>query len=275
MIRDRNFAEKFLQHLNYYRFSGYCLAFEGNRHEFLSGTTFEQVKAAYDFDVALRDLLTEALEVIEVDVRSCLAYILGEMYGAFGHTDTKHFRRGFRHLEWKDKLDKESIRSNELFVVHFKNAYAEFPNLPVWMATEIMSFGSLSIMFQGLLDNCQSAISRCYGMQKSDFGSTLHHLCYVRNLCAHHSRTWDREWSISPRLPRGRYWGDPYVIAPNRLFVTLLLIYRLLKCMPAIEAFTKEWHKRVNVLMRTPPLVTDPQARMGMTPTWYQHPLWL
>jgi len=60
-------ATDFLRHVSYYRFSGYCLAFEVSRHTFRPGVTFEQVQAAYEFDLALRDVVTEALEVVEVD----------------------------------------------------------------------------------------------------------------------------------------------------------------------------------------------------------------
>ena len=81
VIDDRKAAEAMLWHLNYYRFSGYCLAFETNRHQFREGTKFGQVIAAYQFDVSLRDLLTEALEVIEVDVRASVAHCFGEKGG--------------------------------------------------------------------------------------------------------------------------------------------------------------------------------------------------
>ena len=56
--------------VNYYRLSGYCLAFEQQRRTFLPGVTFDDVAGQYAFDVVLRDLLTEALEVIEIDVRA-------------------------------------------------------------------------------------------------------------------------------------------------------------------------------------------------------------
>ena len=61
VVSDLRKAEQFLSHLNYYRFNGYCLAFESQRHTFVAGTTFEQIVDAYQFDLSLRDLVTEAL----------------------------------------------------------------------------------------------------------------------------------------------------------------------------------------------------------------------
>lgn len=48
IVADLAAAERFLSHLNYYRFSGYCLAFETQRHRFADGATFEQIVAAYE-----------------------------------------------------------------------------------------------------------------------------------------------------------------------------------------------------------------------------------
>ena len=119
-VADPQAAEQFLSHLNYYRFSGYCLAFELQRHNFNGGTTFEDVVSAYQFDLTLRDLLTEALEVVEVDLRAAIAYEFGQRSGAFGHTTPANFYGQFNHTDWLDGLRKEAGRSSELFVQHFQ-----------------------------------------------------------------------------------------------------------------------------------------------------------
>jgi hypothetical protein len=49
VVADSVVATTFFRHVNYHRFSGYCLAFEQARHQFRTGVTFEQVRAAYDF----------------------------------------------------------------------------------------------------------------------------------------------------------------------------------------------------------------------------------
>ena len=127
IVSDLRKAEQFLSHLNYYRFSGYCLAFESQRHTFVTGTTFEQIVDAYQFDLGLRDLVTEALEIIEVDLRAAIAYFFGQRYGAFGHTVATNFYVGFGHTDWLLRLQEEAHRSSELFVTHFQRAYIEFP----------------------------------------------------------------------------------------------------------------------------------------------------
>lgn len=274
VIGNRQSAEKFLWHLNYYRFSGYCLAFEDSRHAFRVRTKFEDVVAAYRFDVALRDLLTEALEVIEVDSRSVMAYLFGSNCGAFGHIDPTNFKPSFNHTDWNERVREETDRSSELFVEHFKNNYAGFPNLPCWIATEVMSFGTVSKMYGGLKDALQNPIASRYNMQKGDFESALHHLSYVRNVCAHHSRLWDRVWAITPRVPKAQQWQPPLVPDRSRVFVTILMIYRVLKRCSAIDHFATDWRRRINELMKNKPPIENALTRMGMPTEWYKHPYW-
>jgi abortive infection bacteriophage resistance protein len=273
-IGDVRAAAEFLRHVNYYRFSGFCLAFESSRHQFQDGVTFEQIQAAYYFDLALRDVITEALEVAELDFRAAIAYHLGCEYGAFGHTVPGNFFTQFIHADWLDKLRKEAQRSSELFVDHFKATYREFPDLPVWAITEIMSFGSLSRMCRGMKKRDQKAIASQYGLQPHDWLSWMHHLTYVRNLCAHHCRLWDRVWSIKPKLPRGQVWKPPHLASNNRLFATLLILNVLIGRCSTITAFPAQWRSRVEALIDQSPAVPNTAQLMGLTATWKTHPLW-
>ena len=149
-IADPEIAQAFLSHVNYYRFSGYCLAFEKNRHTFLAGTTFYDIKMAYEFDSRLRDIINEALEVIEIDIRTCLVHHLAQRHGAFGHINPNNFFERFEHDDWMEHVRDEVDRSSELFIEHFRETYAEYPDLPIWMLVEILSFGTLTRMYRGM-----------------------------------------------------------------------------------------------------------------------------
>ncbi|MDZ4818449.1 MAG: Abi family protein [Planctomycetota bacterium] len=270
-VNDRSAAEAFLAHVNYYRISGYCLAFETNRHVYPKGVTFEQIRQAYDFDRDLRDLVTEALEVMEVDFRAAIAYHFGKAYGAFGHLDSNNFFARFDHDEWLDKLRIEANRSSELFVTHFQRNYQEFPDLPVWIASEIMSFGCLSHMYRGMNKNDQRQIARRYRFQPHTLVKVLHHFVYIRNLCAHHSRLWDRVWSIKPELPFGPAWK---AINNGRMFATVLLLYEMMRQAPSVAPFDAAWKARLFQRLDSLPAVSDPLATMGLTSHWQMHPVW-
>lgn len=278
-VNDRNDAESFLRHVNYYRFAGYCLAFEQPRHSFPNGMTFEQVKFAYQFDVQLRDLFTEALELIEIDLCTSVAHSFGRKYGAFGHTLATNFHNRFdfntTHPTWLSKLHDETTRSRELFVKHFRYKYTEYPNLPIWAATEVMSFGGLSRMVAALHKHDRQAIALEYDVSAKVLSSATHHFAYVRNLCAHHSRLWDRVWSIKPELPRNPDWSPPNVLTNERLYSTLLLMRKLLLRSNQIRPDADAWRDRINSLLSSPPAAPNAAALMGLTNNWTQHPVWV
>ena len=276
VVGDEAAARDFLRHLNYYRFSGYGLAFEAQRHAFRPGTTFEAIQNSYYFDRALRDLVTESLEVIELDLRSAVAHDYGQAHGAFGHTAAANFFRTFDHVEWLDKLHEETERSNEVFVAHFKSTYSQFPDLPIWAAMEIISFGALSKMFSFMLKVDQKTIAARYNLQPATLASWIHHLVYTRNLCAHHARIWDRKWAIMPDLPPGNMWQPPALPGNARLFATLLVQSKLLLHCKAEKTFAHEWKQRVEALVDGQmPNVPDALARMGMPADWKRHPQWI
>jgi abortive infection bacteriophage resistance protein len=274
IVADAAAAEAFLAHVNYYRFSGYCLAFEQQRHQFHPGVTFEQVRAAYDFDLALRGLVTEALEIIEVDFRANIAFHFGQKHGAFGHVDPMNFFARFSHLDWLAHVRDEVSRSSEAFVQRFRKAYAEYPDVPVWMLMEVISFGTLARMYRGMVRGDQRTISLRYGLQSGDLATIILHLVYIRNLCAHHSRLWDRVWSIKPQLPRGKAWQPPVVPDNERLFATLLLLFHLLKRCPAIGARPVTWGECLHALFANPPSAPNALNKMGVPVGWDQHPIW-
>mgnify|MGYP001067855754 CR=1 FL=1 len=274
IIHNDEAAIDFLRHLNYYRFTGYGLAFEQSRHNFIAGTTFEQLRQAYEFDRALRDLVYESMEVVELDIRTSVAYTFGETYGAFGHTDPANFFKHFKHRKWYSGLKFETERSNERFVEHFKNTYDNYPDLPIWVVTEIMSFGTLSRMIEGMSKSDVKRVAARYKFQPLHFISCLHHLVYVRNICAHHARLWDREWSIKPILPPGNAWSPPLLPGNDRLFASLLLQNRIMRACKAESSFTRGWRTRIVAHIENAPDCPDALGKMGFTKDWKQHPLW-
>jgi len=282
-------AEQFLAHVNYYRFAGYCLAFElpGSRHKFAPGTTFAQLQASYGFDFALRDQVSEALEVIEIDLRTTVAHHFGQKYLAFGHVDPAHFHRRpsgrgkdprptFQHAEWLTHARDEVQRSKEQFVDHFRRTYSEAVNhdLPIWVLSEVMSFGCVSKMIAGMRSDDQKVIGSRYGLQNQTLCSWVQHLSITRNICAHHGRLWDRLWTTRAQLPAGNTWRPPHLVNNERITMTLLVLYQMLKRIPAMIDWAARWQVRLRQLSAKLP-TTPLTPRLGFTDAWFANPIWL
>ncbi len=190
----------------------------------------------------------------------------------FGNTNKK----GMTHASWLGKLHSEAKHSKELFTQHFKNKYNEFPNLPVWTVTETMTFGSIAHMIRGMRKQDRQAIALEYQITAQELFALTLHLNYVRNLCAHHSRLWDRKWSIKPTLPENPSWKNDNRVSNDRLFSTLLLMWTLLQRSDSLKQDSVQWKERIKTRLRNSPQKTfhGPTDIMGLTKNWESHPAW-
>lgn len=77
-------AERYLEHIGYYRLSAYMyplLQMPKEEHRYNPNSSFDQVMMLYRFDKKLRLLLFNEIEKIEVAVRSAIVNIGSEMTG--------------------------------------------------------------------------------------------------------------------------------------------------------------------------------------------------
>lgn len=270
-IADDQQALHWLAHVNYYRMRAYWLPFESDRktHRFFPGTDMQVVIDLYVFDRELRLLVLDAIERLEVSIRAHWAYQMAHAHGPHGHLDSALARNTVFWQKNLDQLQKEVQRSEEPFIQHFGQAYAE-PLAPVWVCCEVMSLGLLSRWY-GNLKSAQTRrlIAGSYGLDEAVLESWLHHLTYLRNICAHHSRLWNRELTIVPMLPRSK----PAVLrgqmqpANRRIYNALLM----LKYLMDVIAPGHRWHARLKNLIASHSVNT---AAMGFPADWVERTIW-
>ena len=85
---NRNVALSYLQNISYYHLSAYYLPFK-HSEDFKSNIRFEDIISLYTFDRKLRLFVLDAIEPIEIALRSQVIYHLSHTYGAFGYMDAK------------------------------------------------------------------------------------------------------------------------------------------------------------------------------------------
>lgn len=275
-ISDVPRAERYLQRVGYYRLMGYLYPQrEPNSDNFRAGSTFEDAVSLYEFDRGLRDLVMEAIGHIEVATRTMVTYHFSHAFGPFGHLDSIHFAfTPSQHDDWLARVCKEVERSRETFIRHYEHKYTNpaFPKVPIWMATEIMSLGSLSRFYSALRGTEQKSIARDVGIAPPVLHSWLHVTSVARNVVAHHGRLWNKELGVSAVRPRSAGWSDTEAPFPTgRAFFLLLLLRRLLAITTADET---DWRDRANAHLKQY-LTTDARINsFGAVTDWETHRLW-
>ena len=272
ILEDEVRALHLLQNISYYRLSGYWypLLSDKQRHTLKPGSTFEAAYNIYKFDSELRKLIIAELEKIEVAVRTQTAYILSTQYHAHWFEDSSLFSNPVRHTKVLAKIEEEYNRSDEEFITAFKAKYSDhFP--PSWMTMEIASFGTLSILYGNLQPGrAKRSIAAYFGLPDTVFASWLHCIVYVRNICAHHSRLWNKILSIRPlmpRSPRNTFIALPASGTQQTYFVLSMIIY-LLNTVNPNHSFISRFKELLN---RYPSI--DVRA-MGFPINWENEKLW-
>jgi len=271
-VADEPFALHCLEHHNYYRLSAYrfVLTEPENPDQFLPGITFEQIWGLYCFDRQLRLLVMEAVKRLEISARSHWAYVLAHKRGPQSYEDPANFHDVQRHTKALAALDNELARSHEVFVNHFQTKYA-MQRPPIWAVCEVMSFGLLSRFYENSkrISDCKK-IARAFDFYPETLKSLLEHAAYVRNLCAHHSRLWNRRFTITLALPQhpARIAESLHPAEDRRIYNTLVVLAHVVD---VVEP-ENHWAHRLLALLRAQTFsVTE---HMGFPSDWESRPMW-
>jgi abortive infection bacteriophage resistance protein len=275
-IGDQDRAAHYLRHISYYRLRAYWLPFEidaaqNGDHAFCTGASFDQAIELYVFDRLLRLHVMDAIERIEVSIRAVWAHHMAMTYGPHGFINAEHYHRADFHARSLTGLMDEVGRSRDTFIEHYRSKYSEPDVPPIWMAAEVMSLGQLSKWLSNLKRRSdRKAIATHYGLDEIILGSLAHHLAHVRNICAHHARLWNKQFTVTMKLPR-----EPKTLsevmnhnAQRRLYNTLATIAYLIERI----APGSDWRRNLVTLIGEHPLA-DPKA-MGFPKDWETMDAW-
>lgn len=288
-VHDEQKALSYLQEISYYRLSAYFLPYQKTKDTFNPGITFDQIIDTYSFDRELRLLVFDCVERIEIAIRTQV------IYGMAMHYNDSHWQDnpGLFIVPYYNSIGKlvdpfndlqaliskaKTARTPEVFIQHYTHTYSTPANPPSWMCLELVTIGELSHLFTGLRHkNDQKRIADFFQLHPTVFSSWLHAMTYVRNLCAHHSRLWNRDLAIEPtRLlkPAGRWISPPFENNKRMFYFICLLRYLLLRANPGnhlqqkLEAlFAKFQHIPVQFM-------GIPSDGKGNLLHWKNEPLW-
>lgn len=280
-IPDRDKARHYLNYIGYYRLSGYFLTFQQSTsgtvpHFFKKDITFKDVLDCYIFDRELRLLVMDAIERIEVAFRACISNTMSESHGPHWFMNSTHFIPRFKHAELLDRIRRETFHSSvtsarnhprrESFIHHYYETYSHTDLPPSWMVVEVMSLGTLSSIYASLASrDMQKIICQPFGINHLVMESWLHTLTYLRNLCAHHARLWNRQFSIKPTIMKA-YQKQ---LGRNATFYAqAAMLYVLMY----IIADGSQWQRRLAELLDKHPHVFIPA--MGFPEGWKEDPFW-
>lgn len=221
-------------------------------------------------------LIFNAIEKIEVAVRTKIVQIYSESTNnSHWYLDHSLFRFGYENL--MEHLEADVTRSNEDFIKHYKTKYSSPPMPPSWMALEVISFATLSRLYQALtLDDRKKFIAKEFGVPKVEIlENWLHAISNLRNCCAHHSRVWNRRFMVHIKLPYNTRYAfiDKATIndlRDNKLFSHLSCIAYILN----IISPGNEFKTNIKRLLKSDCRLLSLKD-MGFPKNWQSLPVWV
>lgn len=106
-----------------------------------------------------------------------------------------------KHQKWLSLHDEAFDRSKEEFAKHFKTKYSG-ENPPIWIAAEIWDFGAMSFLYAGMRKADQAVVSKVFAVDLHVLETWLRSINVARNICAHHSRFWNKPNAARPAWPK-------------------------------------------------------------------------
>lgn len=285
-IGDSDFAHLHLLHISYYRLKGYWWDMQEDKidHIFKRGFCFEDVIARYLFDKELRLILFDAIETIEIALRTKMIYHLSQHYGGLYYTKKELFVDDTLHRQHQKELMDEFMRSGEIFAKQYKEKYGEWEERKcislkeqpdAWIIFEVATFGTLSKMYKNLEHQLpeKAKIANEFGLNKhNELSSWLEAISYMRNIIAHHSRVWGRTMVKQPmgiENPSGVWIENSSLLTgKKKAFPIMTAMLYLCNAINAGDTYKK---KIVALLQKNPNI---PIYKIGFLDNWRDEPIW-
>lgn len=297
-IEDPERAKKYLKLVGYYRLTGYMyhLQIDDGSHNFKEGVCFSDIINTYQFDKKLRYLFAEYIERIEVAMRAMLTDEYSVKHGFLWYTQKQHYdpptqldpdlkkqleaegkkipRKYIDTHQYIMKCIKENFsNATEPFIAKFKRKYTaeQFP--PSNMAMEILSMGNIAKLYEAL-KSCpeKDAVTKIFGVPNVILASWLIFLTNIRNVCAHHSRLWNRRITADqfakPVKKSSKFNGELPDNFNTTVYGTLSVTLRLLDRINPDNNLLKKFK---NLLAEYPQINI---AYMGFPADWEKNPAW-
>jgi len=290
-IPDPDRARRYLRHIGYYRLSPYTIPFQQGRpdHLFRADTSFDDVLDLYTFDRALRLLVMDALERVEVAIRAALTDHMSTRYNdPHWYTNPDHFEQHDKYANFQQTVqqtcDRQLGRSPDVVdgslvhrsaLEHYLTAYGSPVLPPSWLMVETLTLGQLEGVIRNLRrKGDQSAIAASVGLPAPVLKSWMRTYVRVRNICAHHGRLWNVGLGVYPLIPTSTTvsWLHASESLPERSRQRLYPVLVSLQSVLDSVSPRSSWARRLHELMSGRPQMN--LAGMGMPQGWDDDLFW-
>lgn len=201
---DSETAEDILSKIGYQHASSYFDLFKLPDGSIEPGATMRELHQCVVFDRKLQALMMEYIGLFELQFRAQYSYFMSNERGAFAHRNPKNFKERDRFDGFLKAYGGEFNRQLAKGNPDLRRAQKEYGDAPVWLAVEIMSFGTLSKLYKNTKSKAvRNGVAASFGATADELESWTYALSAVRNTCAHFGRLCGTKLTARPKMVPG------------------------------------------------------------------------
>ena len=261
----------YLNGVGAYRLKGYWhRAQDPVTKRFKAGFEFEDIRQCCELDREIRAATIEAIDRLEVAIRSGIADYLSLHHSPHWFLDPRIFKptanAGMGQMI--AKIEREvSQAKGKAFIAHYFQNHDDPYLPPSWAITECVSFGMWSRTFSILRDPTdKKGIAKRFGVDQADvFQSWIHALAVLRNVAAHHSQLLNTQLGVAPD---GYRKANIAFRQPKSFYAVATVAHFLLRA----TKLPHRWKATLVSIFAAYPRVSP--ADLGFHPGWEHTPGW-
>ncbi|RMV77525.1 hypothetical protein ALP05_00923 [Pseudomonas caricapapayae] len=292
IINDPQRAARKIEQIGYYHLSGYWhsarkykISEEKEKvleEDFRDGTYFDNIFCLYLLDKNLRVEFFNAIERIEIFLRTVIAHEMGRL-SPLCYKEKKYFDKKYLpklegpddkysvwYNDWSKKIESKISDSKEEFI---KDHVSKLKPIPIWVLVELWDFGMLSKFYSMLKTSHQDKICKRFdSIPANVLENWLININTIRNRCAHHGRLFNSNNVRALLMPQKGYFNLLKLNENSRykLYgIVVIVNYFLTKI-----SSSSDWIIRISGIINTLPEIPGlTLASMGFEKESYKFPI--
>jgi abortive infection bacteriophage resistance protein len=167
-------------------------------------------------------------------------------------------------------VDETIKKSSDEALKAFCEKYCKEDGLPIWIIAEFMTFGNMVTFFRLLNGYDKKMLAKSLGFNSVIFESYLANLNYIRNICAHNERLWNRLIAIKVTIPKkeAKWHEKNFPVNERRIYSSLCILKVLLD--KIVEK--SDWKNDLYVLLQEYPTIH--RKSMGIPDGFENSSIW-
>lgn len=204
IIDDEDSFKETLKDCGYYNLiNGYSFIFQNKEDVYLNNASIKDIKALYNFDKNLRNIVYKYAMTFESKFKSIVSYVFSKYHGEnekqylirenFDKDTEKEGKIAKLISDCYNTIQECSNKNSRKFRSYIYHYVTDYGHVPLWVLIRAMTIGEVSVFYANMRLEEKTEISKEYSLTPSQLEIMVKMLVSFRNTVAHDERIFCRK----------------------------------------------------------------------------------